>query len=108
MIQFHLDEHVSHDVARGLLLRGVSATTTTDAGLLGATDEQHLDFAAAQRRVIVTCDPDFLAAISHRADHAGIVFVTGTSRSTGELVRFLCLMHDCLVEADVVNHIEYF
>ena len=39
MIRFHLDENVHHGVARGLRLRGFDVTTTTDAGLLEATDE---------------------------------------------------------------------
>ena len=44
-IRFHLDEHVDHDIARGLRHRGIDVTTTTDAGLLEADDAQHIVYA---------------------------------------------------------------
>lgn len=38
-IRFHLDEHVSHAITHALRRRDVEVSTTTDAGLLGAKDE---------------------------------------------------------------------
>ncbi len=59
-MRFHLDEHVDHAVAHGLRQRGIDVTTTTDAGLLGVSDEHHLEHALAASRVIFTQDADFL------------------------------------------------
>src|SRR5207249_5818940 len=39
-IRFHLDENCSKAIAEGLRRRGVEVTTTPQAGLLGATDEE--------------------------------------------------------------------
>ncbi|MHB8970692.1 MAG: DUF5615 family PIN-like protein [Pirellulaceae bacterium] len=60
MIRFHLDENVHHGVARGLRLRGLDVTTTTDAGLVEATDEGQFQYAVQHGRVFVTHDADFL------------------------------------------------
>ena len=53
-IRFHLDENVDGTVANGLRLCGIDITTTRDAGLIGALDGEHLAFASAENRVIVT------------------------------------------------------
>jgi predicted nuclease of predicted toxin-antitoxin system len=59
-MRFHLDEHVSHSIARGLRLRGIDVTTAADANLLTASDEDHLAYALRETRVIFTHDDDFL------------------------------------------------
>jgi predicted nuclease of predicted toxin-antitoxin system len=41
--------------------RGIDVTTTPEARLLGAIDEEQLAFAISQGRVIFTQDDDFLA-----------------------------------------------
>jgi predicted nuclease of predicted toxin-antitoxin system len=56
-MRFHLDEHVAHAIAAGLGRRGIDVTTTTDASLLLAPDEDHLAFAKRDGRVVVTNDP---------------------------------------------------
>ena len=59
-IRFHLDEHISAGIAAGLRRRNIDVTTAADAGLIGATDVAHLEFAASWGRVVVTQDDDFL------------------------------------------------
>ena len=59
-IRFHLDEHISEAVARGLRVRGIDVTTSIEAGLKARPDEEHLAFGVAQQRVVVTHDDDFL------------------------------------------------
>jgi hypothetical protein len=53
-IRFHLDEHCDPAIAAGLRLHRVDVTTTTDAELLSAEDEEHLVYARAAGRVIFT------------------------------------------------------
>jgi predicted nuclease of predicted toxin-antitoxin system len=106
-IQFHLDEHVDHDIARGLRLRGIDVTTATDAGLRSADDDAHLAFALVNRRVLFTNDADFLSLHHAGAVHAGIVYCPVGSRSVGEIVRFLALMHTCLEADDMMGRVEY-
>ena len=59
-IRFHLDENVNSAIATGLRGRGVDVTTTREAGLIAADDEEQLKFAKSEGRVVVTHDDDFL------------------------------------------------
>lgn len=70
---FHLDEHIDHAVALGLRQRGIDVTTTTDAELLGASDEQQLEFARQSGCVLLTQDSDLLRLHQQGIHHAGIV-----------------------------------
>ncbi|HEY2412055.1 MAG TPA: DUF5615 family PIN-like protein [Pirellulaceae bacterium] len=107
MLAFHLDEHMDHAIAQALHSRGIDCTTTTDAGLLGAADEEHIEFALREPRVIVTNDPDFLDLAGKGVHHAGIAFSARGSRSIGQIVRHLCLMNDCLEPAEMAGKVEF-
>jgi predicted nuclease of predicted toxin-antitoxin system len=106
-MRFHLDEHVAHAVAEGLRRRGIDVTTSNDAGLLEAPDEEHVAFALREGRVIVTHDADFLRLHAQRFAHHGVVFVARGGRSIGDVVRHLTLMHDCLAETDMHGRVEF-
>ncbi|MBS0260965.1 MAG: DUF5615 family PIN-like protein [Planctomycetes bacterium] len=107
-MKFHLDEHLAHAIARGLQRRGLDVTTTTDADLIGASDEEQLDFAKSEGRVLVTNDADFLELVTTVAEHSGVAYCAPGQKTVGEMVRFLCLMHDCLTPSEMVGRIEYF
>jgi Domain of unknown function (DUF5615) len=47
-IKFYTDEHVSKAVIRALRKRGVDVLSSPEAGLLSATDEEHLEKAASK------------------------------------------------------------
>ncbi len=106
-MRFHLDEHVAHAIALGLRRRGIDVTTTTDAGLLSAPDDDHLAYAKRERRVIVTNDTDFLASAAVDPTHCGIAFYAQGKRSFGEVIRHLALMHDTMDENETLGRIEY-
>jgi hypothetical protein len=80
-IRFHLDEHVSPGIAEGLRRRGIDVTTTANAGLTGADDVDHIAFA--------------------------LVFCQQGSRSIGEVIRFLALLHACLSADDMQGTVEF-
>ncbi|MEH1947825.1 MAG: DUF5615 family PIN-like protein [Nostoc sp.] len=44
-IRFHLDENVSNTIAEGLRRRGIDVTTTSETGLIAASDGEQLYFA---------------------------------------------------------------
>ena len=106
-MRFHLDEHVADAVAKGLRQRGIDVTTTVDASLRDAPDEDHISFGLAERRVVVTQDADFLRFQDLSRDHAGIVFFAQGSRTIGEVVRHVALMHSCMDESDMRGKVEY-
>lgn len=55
-IRFHLDENCPKAVADGLRRRGIEVSTTPGAGLLAATDDDQLEYARVEGRVIFTQD----------------------------------------------------
>ena len=107
MIRFHVDECVEPAIARSLRDRGIDVTTAAEAGLLSARDEEHLTFALTKSRVLVTHDADFLRLHAAGHPHAGIAFCHAETRTIGELVRSLVLMHECLSESDMAGHVEW-
>ena len=106
-IRFHFDENVDPAIADGLRRRGVDVTLPSDVGLIGAGDDEHLAFAVAEQRAIVTHDDDFLALAQRGAAHCGIAYCHMNSRSIGQILRGLLLIQDCLTTEEMREHIEF-
>jgi len=107
VLRFHLDEHVPHAIAHGLRRRQIDVTTTADAGLLSADDEDHVAFALREGRVIFTNDSDFLRLAASGMAHAGIVYCPPDESNIGHVILYLALMHDSLSPEDCASRIEY-
>ncbi|HWE38850.1 MAG TPA: DUF5615 family PIN-like protein [Isosphaeraceae bacterium] len=106
-IRFHLDEHCPHAIAEGLRRHGIDVTTSTDAGLLRAPDENHVAFGLANGRVIVTEDDDFLVLAARGVPHAGIAYCHQQTRSIGEVIAALVLIWEVYEPAELANRVEY-
>jgi len=91
-IRFHLDESMPNAVAEGLRRRGLDVTTSSEAQLLAAKDEEQLAFATREARVLVTRDQDFLRLNASGIEHAGIVYWTERQRTMGQLVGALATL----------------
>lgn len=105
-VKFYTDEHVAHAVVRGLRHRGADVLTVAEAGLLSASDEEHLERARAEVRVLFTQDEDFLGLHAAGVAHAGIAYAPqGTS--IGDVIRGLMLIYQVLDADDMKGHIEY-
>ena len=104
-IKYYADEHVARAVVRGLRQRGVDVLTSPQAGMLGAADEEHLELATRQDRVIFTQDDDFLRLASTGREHAGIVYAAQPTR-IGEIVAGLMLIYQVLTAEEMRNHVE--
>jgi predicted nuclease of predicted toxin-antitoxin system len=107
VLRFHLDEHVPHAIAHGLRRRQIDVTTTTDAGLIGAEDEEHVAFSLREGRVIFTNDRDFLRIAAAGVPHAGIVYCTPEDSQIGVVIRHLAFMHECCAPDEMANYVEY-
>ena len=105
-IRFYADEHVATAIVTALRLGGADILTAAEAGLLGADDNEHLQFALSQRRVIFTQDADFLRLSAVGQSHAGIVYAHQLSK-IGPLVRGLMLIHSVLAAEDMFGAVEY-
>lgn len=107
-LRFLLDENVAQAVADALRRRGIDVTTTVDARLRSATDEEHVAFAFREQRVIFTQDADFLVIATRGVKHFGIAYCHPESRSIGQIIAALLgLWHhrDCETMRDVVEFI---
>ncbi len=107
MIRYHLDEDVDHAVAAGLRNRGIDVTTATDAGLVGASDLEQIAHALQEGRVLFTHDDDHLQHAASGVEHAGIAFCRQGSRSIGQIIAGLKLIHDVLSSNELHGRIEY-
>ncbi len=105
-IKFYTDEHVSKAVVRGLRQRGVDVLTVFEAGLLGASDQEHLRRAQEEGRVVFTQDEDFLRLAASSAEHAGVVYVPQQT-PIGEMIYGLMLIYQVLELEDMEGHVEY-
>jgi predicted nuclease of predicted toxin-antitoxin system len=107
MLRFHLDENIDHAIAVGLRGRGIDVSTTTEAGLGGATDEEQLAYALEQQRVILTYDDDLLVLHRNGVLHAGIAFCTLRTRSIGQIVLKLAALSRHYERPDIAGRVEY-
>ncbi|MCH8293482.1 DUF5615 family PIN-like protein [Candidatus Poribacteria bacterium] len=106
-IKFHLDENVHNAVANGLRRSGIDVTTTSEAGLIGASDEEHINFAREDQRVIFTQDRDFLRWHHASVSHAGIAYCARGVRTIGEITESLIFIWEVLDPEDMENRVEF-
>jgi hypothetical protein len=106
-IKIHLDENCDPRIAAGLSLHGINAATAADAGLLHASDEQHLAHAVAEGRVILTQDTDFLRMAAAGQEHPGILFYPDQGRSIGQVIRMVHLFWELCEPEELANQVHY-
>jgi hypothetical protein len=86
---------------------GIDVTTTPQACLFAATDEEQLAFASGQGRVIFTHDDDFLRLHASGTDHAGIAYCHQEAHTLGEIIRGLVLIWEVYEPEDLKGRVEY-
>ena len=105
-IRFYLDEQIPRAITEGLRHRGVDVLTVQEAGKSGLSDIEQLNFALAERRVLITMDSDFLLLARRPVPHAGIAYASA-SRSIGAVISSAMLLYDVLTLDEMTNQIEY-
>jgi hypothetical protein len=106
-ISFHLDENVTSVLAASLRRRGIDVTTTGEAGLLAASDEEQLAYALRAGRVLVSRDHDFLVLVGRGALHAGIVYWPPDHERLGEVVNLLILLWRIESAESIAGRVEF-
>jgi predicted nuclease of predicted toxin-antitoxin system len=109
-IHFYLDEDVSVIVAKLLRSRGFETTTTLDAGQLGASDAEQMEFAVANQCTIVTHNRahfESLAKEYHTAGktHHGIVIAV--RRPANQLAQRLLILLDNVTSEEMRDQVRY-
>jgi len=106
-IRFHLDECVTVAIADGLRRRGIDVTTSGESDLISSDDLDQLAFASRAERVLITQDSDFLRLAREGRPHCGIAYYVPGSRSIGELISHLVLLHAILSPSEMNGTIEF-
>lgn len=97
-VRFHIDESADPDIAAALRGVGIDVTTTQEVGLLTALREG---------RVIVTHDADFLRIAKDNPNHTGIAFCRQQTRTIGEIIEMLILIHGTATPERMRGQVEY-
>ena len=109
-IEPYLDEDVDILVADLLWARGFSATTTKDAGQLGNTDREQLNYATKNGNTLLTHNRRDFETLSKEFassenDHCGIIIA---ARNTPhEIVRRLLFILNNVTVDEIENRIRY-
>ena len=112
-IKLHLDEDAdAHALLQALRQRGQDVTSSREQGILSCTDEEQLDWATEQGRVIYTYNAgdfchlhsDYLRRERH---HAGIVIGDQQTLSVGHTVRRVLKLGEVKTAEDMKDHLEF-
>ena len=110
-LRFYMDVHVPWAITTELRLRGVNVLTAQEDGARQFKDPILLDRAAAQGRVLVTHDTDFLREAARRHDQsipfAGIIFIAPLDVTIGRAVADLELCAKACKPEEWINRVEY-
>ena len=107
-IRIYTDESVNVVIAEGLKRRGVRAWSAKEAGNLGFTDKEQLEYAIREKAVIFTHDDDFLSMVAKSdQEHYGVIYVHQQKLSVGECIRRLKGLAEMLSVEDVKNRVMF-
>jgi hypothetical protein len=117
-LKLYTDKHIARAVTIQLRLRGVDVVRCEDVGMAAAKDVQHLEYATAAGRTVVTHDEDFLRLaqkwLAEGRSHAGIMFLHAHLQgrpNIGRIVKGLLVYHELIdagagtVEGDIYNRV---
>ncbi len=117
--KFYADTHIARAVAVQARRRGVDIVRCEEVGMAEAKDSQHLEYATAQGRIMISADEDFpklhAAWLASGKRHMGIIYVHPVRKDDiGALVDYLEFLHLAAeggaadLEKDVYNQVIYF
>lgn len=113
-MRYYFDTHIPKAAAEQLRLRGVDVARCEEVKLAEADDTEHLEYAAAHERTLVSYDADFRDLHSlwrgQGLSHAGIIiFNRRFQGNVGKLVRELFEFYElvrvgaAVLQEDVYN-----
>jgi predicted nuclease of predicted toxin-antitoxin system len=119
-LKFYTDNHIAKAVAVQLRKRGIDAIRCEEVNMANASDLAHLEYAAKEKRILITNDDDFLKLDQNwrieGKNHAGIMFCLSHIQGKNMVGRIIqeCLeLHELIaggagtIEEDIENQIIY-
>lgn len=111
-LTFYFDDDVgARPVVVQLLARHIDTVRSTDVGMRGKPDAEHLAYAAEHGRTLITANRrDFLKLhwewLGRERSHSGIVIMKQRV-STGDQIRALSLMSETVNRELMTSRLEY-
>lgn len=105
-VKIYLDENVAEAVLDGLRMRGLVAESAKEAGLLAASDHEHLEYAVRNGCVILTQDRDFLRLHAAGTAHSGIIYAR-QGIPIGIIVKNVTLLCSVFTAEEMENELWY-
>lgn len=112
-IRLFIDEDaMSRALANGLRARGVDVISVGEEGRTGLTDDEQLEYAAAQGRVLYTYNTsDFYRLhteyLAQGKRHTGIIFAPQQRYKVGEQLRRLLILKRNKSAEAMKNNVEF-
>jgi len=113
MIRFAADENFNNDIVRGLLRRkpDLDIVRIQDVGLSGADDENVLQWAASQGRILLTHDVATMTHYAYERIQANKpmpgIFEVGREVPIGMAIEDIFLIAECGLEGEWEGQIYY-
>jgi hypothetical protein len=85
----------------------LAISTTPEAGLMAAIDEQQAAYCLAEHRVLFNQDQEFLRLDAPHVEHAGIAFCAKDRKSIGEIIQRLILIWEIYEPEEMSGRVEY-
>jgi Domain of unknown function (DUF5615) len=108
------DENFDGVILRGLYRRhpDLDVVRVQDVGLIGASDPDILEWAAAQGRIVLTHDRDTMPYFAYARVKAGQamagVFLVSDLMPIGQAIDEILLAADCLAPAECKDRVTFF
>jgi hypothetical protein len=113
MLRLAIDEDFNNRILRGLLRRslGLDIVRVQDAGLIGRTDAEVLEWAALEGRVLLTHDVTTMKRYVDERAAAGLpmpgVFEVGQQIPIAQAIEDILLIAECSTEGEWEGQINF-
>lgn len=113
MLKLAADEDFNNRIVRGLLRRApdIDLKRVQDAGLLAADDPSILEWAAGERRVLLTHDVTTMKEHAFNRISAGLpmpgVFEISQSLSIGVAIEEILILAECSLEGEWEGQVRF-
>lgn len=113
MIRFLTDEDFDNDILRGVVLRlpNLDIVRVQDVGLLGKSDSVVLEWAAREKRILLTHDVRTMRHHAYARLEVGLtmpgVFVVPQALSIAQAIAEVLLLAECSVEGEWEGQVRF-
>ena len=110
-LRFYFDECSDEKAAHALIGMGIDVVTVSGLQRKGLSDQEHLQFALLDNRVVYSVDRDFLRIANDYLQQgiafAGLAYHAADARTRRQIIDALALLDGVYEPPDMMNRIEF-